>query len=45
MTAHLDDALAIGFIFTALSIVRSYLLRRLWTAPPRLLRGGVSDPV
>ncbi|MBB4267609.1 DUF7220 family protein [Roseospira visakhapatnamensis] len=32
LPAHLDDALAIGLIFTAVSIVRSYLLRRLFEA-------------
>ena len=32
LPAHLDDALAIGGIFTAVSILRSFALRRLFEA-------------
>lgn len=32
LPARLDDALAIGAIFTAVSILRSFLLRRLFEA-------------
>ena len=32
LPAHLDDALAIGAIFTVVSILRSFLLRRLFEA-------------
>ena len=32
LPAHLDDALAIGGIYTVISLIRSFLLRRLFEA-------------
>lgn len=32
LPAHLDDALGIGAIFTLVSLIRSYLLRRVFEA-------------
>jgi hypothetical protein len=32
LPAHLDDALAIGAIYTVVSVARSYLLRRVFEA-------------
>ncbi len=49
LSTHFSDALAIGAIFTVVSILRSYLLRRAFEAihsgraavrPPRQLLGG-----
>lgn len=32
LPAHLDDALAIGFIFTIVSVARAFVLRRIFEA-------------